>query len=149
MRLYHGTCDAFLPEILREGLKPEPSHAFEIELQGTGKLRAIEGKTQYVFLTPHRDVATWFALYRATYERTAIGRPVSGEVIKLSGEVIPDAKPVLLTVNLPDSMEPKLSHDELSRGLRFSGSIPASLIEAKPLALKPLSSIPASTLVKI
>ena len=152
MILYHGTCDVFLGDILTDGLKPTSSNAFQLDNFASyhGNLRDVEGKTKYIFLSPHKDVAYWFAEYRANYERAKWHETIAGtSTIKLAKTSVPDAKPVLLTVTLPDSLKPKLVKDTLSHGLLYPGIISPRHLKPEPIPLKSLSDAPYETLMRM
>src|ERR1039458_5401705 len=151
MILYHGTCDTFLGDILIEGLKPDTANAYQLDgLSHFSKLRDIEGAPKYVFLSPHKDVAYWFAEYRANYERAKQHEKIAGtSTIKLAKTSVPDAKPVLLTVTLSDSLKPKLVKDTLSHGLLYPGIISPRHLKPEPIPLKPLTDAPYETLMRM
>ena len=139
MILYHGTITQFIPSIEKQGLKPTPHNAFDL-INPQGAIRDIDGKANFLCLTPHKIVAEWFANYRAQYSRTQWHGIVAGNQIKLGKQVIPDAKPALLQVTIPGSIVEELKPDKASNGLRFYGTIPASMLKTLPVPNKPLDS---------
>ena len=151
MLFYHGTCDAFLPAIKRVGLKPTPTNNFRIDSPNAGNLRTLEGKTRFVYLTPNRSVAEFFALYRSWFERGEVGEIVPQlNMLKTGGKVIPTAKPVVLTLDVPKTIASRLSHDTLSHGLVYPGDIPAScIVKVARIRLRAISSLPPSVTASI
>lgn len=144
MRLYHGTTLKSANSIKKEGLKPEPSKAFNIQLESFGfevdanvPLRKSEPEG-FVYLSDDLEFAKQMARYRTGYERALPGEKVCDPQIpedcftKIDGKQDKTAKPALVTFDIPADMFYKMSddpRDELD-GYRYKGAIPASYIES-------------------
>ena len=135
MILYHGTITQFAAQIKREGLKPNPAKTFSL-IQTWLSHPIRHSEQDCLYLTASRDCAETFAQFRAKFERT----PYNGSLnwldmpefrcIKKSREVIPDAKPCILSVTVTDAS--LLLPDDHSapswKAYRYFGSIPSSAI---------------------
>jgi hypothetical protein len=118
MILYHGTCDTFVPDIKREGLTPT-KHPMQLENAGLCELllKNKHDEKSALYLTASLDTARQFADFRARYERTPYDHivtfgPTGGNTKrKLSHAVHPTAKPVIVSVNVPDTWKPYIHAD--------------------------------------
>src|ERR1039457_532522 len=107
MILYHGTCDAFVPDIKRDGLIPQ-KHKLQETVADDIMLLFVAPERDHnaVYLTASLETAKAFAKFRADYERekyNGIVRFGFAEKRKLSHEIIPTANPVIVEVHLPET----------------------------------------------
>ena len=145
MIFYHGTVKAYLPEIMKEGLKPCPEHAWIAK--GTGDVKGTsltpEGD-KYVFLTMDERFAAEIAISKAEYLGMKKGQEGSFFYLKKDTDEVVITEPVLLKITVPEAEAKKefevdpASQSEL--GLRYEGVIPPKYIsqtdEAKLKAYK-------------
>lgn len=139
--LYHGTVKNWLPEIMREGLKPVPSHRFNIFTPEIGISPAkLERGTHHVYLAENKSYAKRFAEFRSAYLKAKPGNPVmKGErgflafnATKMGGDIIPNASPAILAVSLPEDW-PLYSDYPMSDGLYTTRPIPPQFLKVVPL----------------
>jgi len=119
LKLYHGTCSLFADSIRKDGLLP---NAHKFEMRNTNGIALDVDPVVYV--TTRRELAEEFARFRATYEQTDPGNLIHANLtslpnIKQSGEAHPEAKPAVVTINLPEDWKeyliPDGDWDELSQ----------------------------------
>lgn len=132
MKYYHGTVKAYLPEILKEGLKPNKDNAWRVKATAGShegqELRDYE-KVEFVYLVEDKSIARIFAKAKAEYLRMKPGEESSTfyMVKDLDAPVI-KTTPVVLEVTLSDTaildVDP---HSE--SGLRYKGSIKPGYIK--------------------
>ena len=101
MILYHGTCTAFESSIKAHGLTGHPEYKYARENDSTTSDSIAEHNA--VYLTPDKITAIVFAQFRADWMRANIGQVVmfngvNGKV-KLTGDVVHDCKPLLVTID--------------------------------------------------
>lgn len=120
MIVYHGTVDAYLPSIEKEGLKVVPKtrfYAVAPRLFHDLPLHLEDG----IYLSTNEHMAEMFALLRASWLSVPIGKGLSTNMneetmIKTKGDVLPDAKPIVLKLDLPESLASTLNPDTESEG---------------------------------
>ena len=115
MILYHGTCDAFVPEILREGLIPQKHMLQQTVPSIDAFFYEPEHNHKAVYLSGSLATARLFAKFRADYEKAKYHAVVMfghAPKLKLSHTIRPTAKPVVLTINVPDDWKTYIKPDD-------------------------------------
>lgn len=133
--LYHGTVTTWLPEIMREGLKPVSSHRWNfVSPAQSVTFASVERGTKHVYLAQYKSDAEWFAKFRASYLKTEPGHHIKNPdegfltpIVKTEGEYIPAASPALLSVSLPESWP--LFPDPSSNGVYSPRPIPPQYLQ--------------------
>lgn len=128
MIFYHGTVEAYLPRIMKEGLEPCPEHAWLAKGIAASKgLDLDESESVYVYLTLDEMFAAEIAVGKAEF--LALPTGAQSKIFKLEksgGETI-KTKPVLLKIDLPEEYAKthfeRDPHSYSELGLRFQGVI--------------------------
>jgi hypothetical protein len=137
MEYFHGTIDKFVPAILREGLAPHKNdNGWDIEIERFLSRKPYIPKEDdedgWVYFSDDESYALTYAIGRANYYKTQPGHSFTIPNLirdarkRYGAPVIPDAKPAIIRLSLPDSI--RVEQDDESRGLRFRGTIPASYV---------------------
>ena len=117
MILYHGTTVDIAEKIRLEGLKPHRETAFKFQRED--RFSRIDDHPMehlpYVYVTPDRKLAEYFASFRARYERARYGEKIqwSTEVSmrKYDERRNALATPAIIRFILPDDWNEKLEPD--------------------------------------
>ena len=135
--LYHGTVNIFVPNILKEGLKPIKANRWKIHDVKSGHDPSTDDNDGFVYLAPEKKLAAEFAEAKAQYlKRKSLGayKPTNFIMLVAKDEdapVVPDAKPVVLSINIPFTKEWKhtfYADTDCPDAYRFFGTIPPQLI---------------------
>ncbi len=135
MIYYHGTTDAWLSSILKEGLKPDLKNAWRVsgtqDWNENEHLREVE-PVKFVYVTKSLKRAKQFAEAKAEYLSLKPGQESSWFFMKKDSgaEILKNAKPVVLKVEIPDSSD--LIQDERDtdfKSFKYEGVIPPSRIK--------------------
>lgn len=140
---YHGTVSAFLPEIKKNGLRPEAQHTWRIHFDHSGELISpSEGMPILtgVYVTPDRHHAEAYAQTRADYFQRKPGECFSffefpenikqGDYLFISKDEdapVLHTHPILLTVQL-DSDTLERDPNDTEFGLVHCTPVPLSAI---------------------
>lgn len=153
MTLYHGTIDALLPSILKNGLRPTSDNTWKaVKLNPFTVLFGLpeelflgynpskDDAPGYVYVTPNHSSAAIYAKAKAAYFRTmprgTFNFGYADDMIfrKMpDAPVIETAKPVILTITPPSDIVSRIEKDIKSSGYRFYGSIGPQFIRQEKL----------------
>lgn len=143
MKMFHGTVDAFLPSIKKQGLRPNAKHAWRMSWNDGEELRDEE-KVDAVYLTPVERRAIEYAETRVRYFAAQPGETFfmfdyhSVPYIKDVGAEVLQVSPVLLVIEIEEN-DRRLEPDPRDpyTGYRFVGHVPMSaIVEIRPLSPK-------------
>lgn len=145
MNYYHGTVAAYLASIQKEGLKPTPAHSYVahgFDLFYGVNYDEFMSIQHGVYLVDNKTFATKFAQYKTAW----LGSPKPGLVItgdepdsqtfhlyKAYATKLVETTPIVLTINLPDSITRALNPDlegDPKHMFWYPGIIPATAITA-------------------
>lgn len=135
---YHGTVSTFVPDILRDGLKPIVQHRWYATMHdwSTDKDFSASEPDGVVYLTSSIHTARFFATGKARYfaaHPNGVFRMQGVPFEKHMGApVIPDAQPAILAITLPDNVINAFEIDPETvsgLGVRFYGSIEPQYIK--------------------
>ena len=130
MVYYHGTTKAWLPSILKDGLKPVAANAWMVKSTLTGiDLRKSE-KIGWVYITSKKERAEQFAHAKVEYLRQKPGQESTlFYEVKDEGAPVIHTSPVVLKVDLPEGYSlTRDDRDSEAPSFKYHGSIPASCI---------------------
>lgn len=130
MIVYHGTVDAYLPSIKKGGLKVVPStrlNGYRENFFGRQYIPLEYG----IYVSARKDQADNFALFRAAWLSIPPGMGIETSIsptplIRDGGPVL-HAKPITLTLDLPETLVRKLHHDDRSDDAMEAYWIPATI----------------------
>lgn len=103
--MYHGTVECYLPEISRNGLRPEFAHRWQVINAATGHDIGHDDhfeRVPSVYLTEHRETAEHYALAKSRYLATKPGENFVtdfGFFTKSIDAPLIISRPVLLTLD--------------------------------------------------
>jgi hypothetical protein len=143
MKFFHGTISQFAEEIKTEGLIPDKKHRLIARLynaaeDGYGVDIQRDDPIVHPHITTNQLVASEYAIFRAEYERAERGGYIQHialngttglpPAIKYTTERIPDAKPVVIELELPEDW-PLFADRHDDRGCFYSRkSIPPDYV---------------------
>ncbi len=130
MIYYHGTTKAWLPSILKEGLKPVAANAWMVKSTLTGIDLRKDEPLGWVYLTTKASWAKMMAKAKVDYlaEKPGEESKFFYQTKELDAPVI-HTSPVVLKVDLPEGYS--LTRDDRNSeapSFKYHGSIPASCI---------------------
>lgn len=143
MIMYHGTASTYLPSIEKLGLIPSPQNSFKV--LDPESLAPNPPTELAVYLTDSKEIAEKFARLRASYLRAKPGHIVAEHPKDLDAIQMvfykdphgpapaPNAKPVVLSVDVPQDVARGLNDDEYTQSFDggafwYPGTIPPSAI---------------------
>ena len=130
MVYYHGTTKAWLPSILKDGLKPVAANAWMVKSSLTGIDLREDEELGWVYITTEKRRAEQFANAKVEYLSQKPGQESSVFYeIKDKGAPIIHTSPVVLKVSLPEGYHLiRDVRDDETISFKYHGSIPASCI---------------------
>lgn len=137
MIVYHGTVDAYLPSIEKEGLKVVPKTRFQAVKPSFYRDIPLTLEPG-IYVSAKQRTAANFAVLRAIWLsmplKAGLNVSGSGDLYKTAGEVIPDAKPIVLKLELDEKLASTLIPDDKSvdsmDAFWTPATIPSSCIKA-------------------
>jgi len=117
MIFYHGTTLDAARQIQKQGLVPHRESAYQLVDDRGDYLRDMPGEDKpYIYLQDNPTIARNYAIFRANYERAHKGEQIEvdmllSEMYKTASEQNPNAKPALITFDIPSTIARKLKRD--------------------------------------
>lgn len=134
MKYFHGTTSNYVDSILRDGLRPVNANRWHVSIPENGYQPDVEDPDGYIYLTDSLLTGLVWALARAEYLRARPGQLFTPKGFHspfrkdFDAPVIVDAKPVLLVVTLPETIQLEIDYKSVSAYM-LRGSIPAKAIK--------------------
>ncbi len=135
MIFYHGTTDAWLSSILKEGLKPDLKNAWRVvstQPWNEGEhLRDVE-PVKWVYITKSLKRAKQFAEAKVEYLSLKPGQESSWFYMMKdkAAPIIKNVKPVVLKVEISDTSSLVIDErDDEAQSFKYGGIIPPSRIK--------------------
>lgn len=140
---YHGTVDTFVPDILRNGLQPQPDKMWQVTIYSiVGRFQPDDTfREPAIYCTPVKAEAKRYATNKAHYYQTEANNrfkwvppgPDWGPTVAEKGndsKYLPNCKPVILKITLPTKLASLFEQDEKADDAYLcTCTIPAKYIE--------------------